>query len=102
MIYKDGYDRISGIAGFYRLWDYFEQNIGVNLEYQVVWSPNMATKINHKIVWQAGINHLGKNKNLKIAVDGTHNIVNCSATSKVALLTGGLIPYAYWVNAIEL
>ena len=102
MIYKDGYDRISGIAGFYKLWDYFEQNIGVNLEYQVVWSPNMAAKINHKIVLQAGINHLGKNKNLKVAVDGTHNIVNCSGTSKVALVTGGLIPYADWVNAIEL
>ena len=50
----------------------------------------------------AVINHLGKNKNSKIVFEGKHNFVCFVGTSKIALLTIGIIPYADWVNAIEI
>lgn len=102
LFYKDGYGRFSGIVGFYRLWDQMEHDVGLNVEYQVVWNQYSDREFEHIIALQAGINHLGKNKNSKIVFEGKHNFVCFGGTSKIALLTSGIIPYADWVNAIEI
>lgn len=98
---KEGYERVAATAGFYRLWDAQDPNVGINLEYKYVWVPGAETAHNHQIAYEGGIKRLGKNKNFKIGVNGAHNFTTQSGNAKLALLISGIFPYANWTNAVS-
>ncbi|MCR4899952.1 MAG: hypothetical protein K5907_03955 [Treponema sp.] len=101
---KAGYQNVCAIAGFYRLWDGFDPNIGINIEYNYVYIPNPSKDEkahNNKIALQWGIKRIGKNKNMKGAIDWNHNFTSGDGNLVAAYIFDGILPYASWRNAVS-
>ncbi len=101
---KEGYERVTATAGFYKLWDGFDPNLGINIEYQYNWTPGAASGSNahnHKIMLQGGIKRIGKNKNMKGGVDWNHNFSTDDGSVTAAFIIDGILPYASWKNALS-
>jgi len=61
-------------TGFYKLWDASDPHVGINIEYQWYCAPGFESNDNqHRTAFQGGIKRMGKNKNLKTAIDWYHN-----------------------------
>ena len=101
---KQGIGNVVATAGFYKLWDGFDPNLGINIEYQYKWIPNAAADAkvhNHRIALQGGIKRMGKNKNLKLGVDWDHNFTSRDGKVTTAFIIDGVFPYASWKNAVS-
>ena len=100
-----GYENLTATAGFYKLWDGFDPNLGINIEYQYVWVPGAAqtqgSVHNHEIFVQGGIKRIGKNKNMKGAVECIHNFNSKSGSFTAGFIIDGLFPYASWKNGVQ-
>ena len=44
---KEGYQTLTATGGFYKLWDSFEPNLGINIEYQYIWKPAATDDYEH-------------------------------------------------------
>ena len=101
---KNGYECVTATTGFYKLWDGFDPNLGINIEYQYNWTPSVASVSsphNHKIMLQGGIKRIGKNKNMKGGVDWNHNFSGNDGNVTAAFIIDGILPYASWKNAVS-
>ena len=102
---KNGYERVTATAGFYKLWDAFDPNLGINIEYQYNWTPGAAASggsvHDNKIMLQGGIKRIGKNKNMKGGVDWNHNFTSDDGSVTAAFIIDGILPYASWKNAVS-
>ena len=90
---KAGYGKVTATGGFYKLWDGFDPNLGINIEYQY--------SGNHKIALQGGIKRIGKRKNMKGGVDWNHDFTAKTGNVTVAYIFDGVFPYAQWKNAVS-
>ena len=101
---KAGYESVTATAGFYKLWDAFDPNLGINIEYQYIWRlgtvKGQGYIHNHEIFMQGGIKRLGKNKNMKGAVEWKHNFNTVAGYVKTGFIVDGLFPYASWDNGL--
>ena len=98
------FEGVNAIAGFYRLWDGFDPNIGINIEYEYKYIQNPADGQNahNNLLWlQWGIKRIGKKKNMKGAVDWQHNFTDSNGKVTAAFIVDGLFPYASWKNGVE-
>lgn len=102
---KEGLDYIISTTGFYKIWDSFDPNIGLVMEYQYVYDPVNKTESqnhSHKIAVETGLKRIGKNKNFKIGLDWGHNFSNNSGTFATAFYISDLFPHANWKNIVGL
>jgi hypothetical protein len=90
---KSGYGQVTATAGFYKLWDGFDPNLGINIEYQY--------SGNHKIALQGGIKRIGKRKNMKVGIDWNHDFTSKDGNVTAAFIIDGVLPYASWKNALS-
>lgn len=90
---KAGYGQVTATAGFYKLWDGFDPNLGINIEYQY--------SGNHKIALQGGIKRIGKRKNMKAGIDWNHDFTSKDGNVTAAFIIDGVLPYASWKNAVS-
>lgn len=97
-----GYDYITGTAGFYRLFDSFDPNIGFNIEYQYEYNPDAQNVHNHRVAFEGGLKRLGKNKNMKIGVMSHYNFTEMHGFSGLNFIVSGLFPYADWSNKVAI
>ena len=101
----EGYERVTATTGFYKLWDAFDPNLGINIEYQYIWVPGAVqtdgTVHNHEIFLQGGIKRIGKNKNMKGAVEWKHNFNSLTGYVTAGYIIDGLFPYASWKNGVQ-
>ncbi len=101
-----GYEKLTATTGFYKLWDGFDPNLGINIEYQYVWVPGavqpQGSVHTHKIFVQGGIKRIGKNKNMKGAVELQHNFTTKTGLFTAAFIIDGLFPYASWRNGLQI
>lgn len=95
-------DRITGTAGFYRLWDAKDPNVGINIEYRYNWTPYVDQVNTHLLMFEFGVKRLGKKKNLKFGVEGNYNFTAYSGMVKAAFLIGDMFPYANWSNGVQI
>lgn len=104
--FSQGVDKVRAIGGFYRLWDGITPNFGINIEYLYEWDRSAIDNIpdthTHRIILKAGLNRLGKNKNLKFGLEWNHNFTSKEGKVDAAFITGGLFPYASWKNGLTL
>ena len=102
---KQGWESVTATTGFYKLWDGFDPNLGINIEYQYNYKPNVTEEQgsvhNHEVFLQGGIKRIGKNKNMKGAVEWNHNFNTTSGYCKAGFIIDGLFPYGSWKNGIE-
>ncbi len=101
---KIGYEDLVATAGFYKLWDGFDPNLGINIEYQYKWLPGAASASaahNHKIMLQGGIKRIGKKKNMKAGLDLNHDFTSRNGNVTAAFIIDGLFPNASWKNAVS-
>ena len=100
-----GYESVTATTGFYKLWDAFDPNLGINIEYQYNWIPGAAQTDgavhNHEIFLQGGIKRIGKNKNMKGAIEWKHNFTTVAGYCKAGFIIDGLFPYASWKNGVQ-
>ena len=100
---KAGYESITATTGFYKLWDGFDPNLGINIEYQFNWKPAAAQPAqSHEIFVQGGIKRIGKKKNMKGAVEWKHNFNTVAGYCKAGFIIDGLFPYASWKNGVQI
>ena len=100
-----GYENVTATAGFYKLWDGFDPNLGINIEYQYIWTPGAAGTTgyvhNNEIFVQGGIKRIGKKKNMKGAVEWKHNFNSNAGSFTGAFIIDGVLPYASWKNGVK-
>lgn len=104
----DGYDFITGTAGFYRLWNKSMPEFGVNFEYQVAYQKEIiekgpyaytpANKYTHRTALEAGIK-LGQKKNHKIGLEWNHNYTEMKGQVGLNYKIAGLLPCVQINNA---
>ena len=95
---RAGYDYVVATAGFYRLFDSFDPNIGLNLEYQYEFSPNSENQHIHRVAFEGGLKRLGSKKNMKIGVMSHFNFTELHGYSGLNFIVSGLFPYADWTT----
>ena len=93
---SSGYDYIVGTLGLYRLWDEFDPNIGVNLEYQYEFNPKGDRRHNHRLAFEGGIKRLGNKKNMKIGIISHFNITERHGYTGLSFVASGILPYVDW------
>ena len=99
---KAGYESITATTGFYKLWDGFDPNLGINIEYQFNLKPAAGqSSQSHEIFVQGGIKRIGKNKNMKGAVEWKHNFNTKAGRVTTGYIIDGLFPYASWKNGVQ-
>ena len=100
-----GYESVTATTGFYKLWDGFDPNLGINIEYQYIWVPGAAqtqgSVHNHEVFMQGGIKRIGKNKNMKGAIEWKHNFNTVAGYCKAGFIIDGLFPFASWKNGVQ-
>lgn len=99
------FDKITATGGFYKLWDGFTPNLGINVEYQYTFNKNPAQneKIHgHAVKLQFGIRKIGPAKNMKGAVEWSHDFITETGNVNVAFIISSLIPYADWTNGVKI
>ncbi len=104
-IFAGGFDKLTITGGFYRLWDGFTPNIGINIEYQYAYEPNAPQNADihsHIIDAEFGIRRIGAAKNMKGAVKWSHDFIKASGNVDVVFIVSSLIPYADWTNGVKI
>lgn len=97
---KDGIDKIIVTSGFYKWWDSFDPNIGMNAEYQFIYNA-VDNTCSHLIAFDGGVKRLGPNKNIKVGISANHDIVECSGNASLGVIISGVLPHADLNNAIK-
>lgn len=92
----DGCDYVVATAGFYRLFDSFDPNIGINIEYQYEFDPKSENMHNHRIAFEGGLKRIGKHKNMKLGLMSHYSFTDMHGFTALNFLVSGLIPYADW------
>lgn len=80
-------------SGFYKLWDSFDPNFGINLEYQWYRAPGEINDNQHRTALQTGVKRLGPNKNLKSTLEWYHNWSELYGSAKLSFGMSGIINY---------
>ncbi len=109
-------------GGLYRWWDKHDPNFGFNIEYQgacalyTVEEENpyysyipgqeqykevLQTTINHRIAYDVGVKRLGKNHNIKIGVEGSHDLSDKTGYVKPGIKISGIFPYCDWNTGVK-
>ena len=104
-VFASGFNKLTATGGFYRLWDGFTPNIGINIEYQYAYEPNAPQTSHihsHVINAEFGIRRLGPSKNMKGAVKWNHNFIEASGNVDVVFIVSSIIPYADWTNGVKI
>lgn len=104
MYETSGYDYLTSTFGFYRLWDAFDPNFGLNFEYQVTRKiqNEFSQQWSHLIAFEGGIKRMGPNKNHKIGLYLHHDIIKKNGLIELAYLISSIFPYADWSNAFSI
>lgn len=101
--YMKNIDYAIATGGFYKLFDSFDPNIGIALEYQYVFDPNLKKENaihNHKIAAEFGLRRMGKDKNLKLGIDWGHNFSTENGLFAVAFYISNIFHHGQWKNII--
>ena len=93
--------KIIATGGFYRLWDGFIPNLGINIEYQYTYNISKASQ-SHVINAEFGIKKIGPSKNMKGAVKWNHDFIEASGNVDVVFIVSSIIPYADWTNGVKI
>ncbi len=102
---KTEFAKVTATGGFYRLWDGFTPNIGINIEYQYSFDATVedATKAHtHLINAEFGIKKIGPAQNMKGAVKWNHDFIKESGNVDIGFIISSLIPYADWENGLKI
>ena len=103
-LFTGAFNKLAVTGGFYRLWDGFVPNLGINIEYQYCYEPNASQSADihsHVINAEFGIRKLGPSKNMKGAIKWNHDFVKVTGNVDVVFIVSSLIPYADWTNGIK-
>ena len=104
-VFAGGFNKLTVTGGFYRLWDGFTPNIGINIEYQYAYEPNAPQNTNvhsHVINAEFGIKKIGPSKNMKGAIKWNHDFIKASGNVDAVFIVSSLIPYADWTNGVKI
>ena len=104
-VFAGGFNKLTVTGGFYKLWDGFTPNIGINIEYQYSYEPNAPQNSpihSHIINAEFGIRRIGPSQNMKGAVKWSHNFIEASGNVDVVFIVSSLIPYADWTNGVKI
>ncbi len=96
----EGYDYVVATAGFYRLFESFEPNLGFNIEYQHEYNPSSIEKHYDRLAFEGGLKRIGKRKNIKLGVLSHFNITERHGYSGLNLIVSGILPYADWSSKL--
>ncbi len=107
--FEKEFKKVIATGGFYRLWDSFTPNIGINIEYRYTFDQTLAKNENtkdkahsHLINTEFGVKKLGPNKNMKVGVKWNHDFMKESGNVDIAFIISSLIPYADWTNGVKI
>ena len=60
-----------------------------------------STKNAHALAFDGGLKKLGKNHNIKLGVEYSHNITNKTGYIKPGILVSGIFPGCDWKNGVK-
>ena len=107
--FEKEFKKVMATGGFYRLWDSFTPNIGINIEYRYTFDQTLAadekTKDkahSHLINTEFGVKKIGPNKNMKVGIKWNHDFIKESGNVDIAFIISSLIPYADWTNGVKI
>lgn len=98
----NGYESIISTAGFYRYWDTIIPKIGVNIEYQHVFTPHGERVHSHRTAFLGGFSSIGKKKNMKIALTWNHEYIINDGNLKLGFTVNDIFPHANWKAGFEM
>ena len=104
-VFAGGFNKLTATGGFYKLWDGFTPNIGINIEYQYSYEPNAPQNSpihSHIINAEFGIRRIGPSQNMKGAVKWSHDFIEASGNVDFVFIVSSLIPYADWTNGVKI
>ncbi len=122
---KSAFERFVFTGGFYKLFTDFFPYFGINAEYQAVYYPHDVVHYEYKgtsykyldefdsedyetiidkesedfeqrLIVDAGLAKLGKERNLKVGVQWYHNITEKSGYIKPAFIASRIVPHCDW------
>lgn len=94
-------------GGFYKWWDAKDPAVGFNIEYQGTYSVSSSeetvteTDMVHRIAFDGGVKRLGKNHNIKVGMEMSHNISDNSGYLKPGVLISGALPNCDWNSGLK-
>lgn len=95
------YEQSILTCGFYKLWDKYDPNFGINIEYQLENVPGFNSNVyRNRIAAELGIKRMGRNKNLKSVFTWNHNFDEKYGQVSGSFIVGGAFPYADWQNTV--
>lgn len=97
---KESFGDVVYTAGFYRLWDEFDPQIGINIEFQDDYAP-LENFHQRRVAVDGGIKRLGPHKNIKIGMEWIHSITDKDGYLKPGLIVSGVAPWVDWDTGVK-
>ena len=89
-------------AGFYRYWDGIIPKVGINLEYQHVYTPGGGRIHTHKTAFLGGLSGFGSKKNMRFALAWNHEYMTDVGNLKLGFTVSNVLPHANWNAGLEM
>lgn len=97
-----GYESVVSTAGFYRYWDGIIPKVGINLEYQHVYTPGGGRIHTHKTAFLGGLSGFGSKKNMRFALAWNHEYMTDDGNLKLGFTVSNVLPHANWNAGLEM
>ncbi len=94
------YEKLIGTAGFYRTWETADPTIGINLEYQYIYTPSTGVHDN-RIAVQFGLKNIGVKDKINLGVLFHYNFSQASGNAKLAFSVSNIVPALDWTTGVE-
>ena len=120
-VHRTNFQQFVYTAGMYKWWDKHDPHVGFNVEYQGTYS--IYKKLNpdygnvsgaeqyldeiedeefvNRIAYDVGIKRLGRKQNIKIGIEGSHNLNQKEGYVKPGFKISGIFPYCDWTNGVK-
>lgn len=94
------YEKIIATGGFYRTWETADPTIGVNFEYQYIYTPSTGVH-DSRIALQFGLKNIGLKDKVNLGVLFHYNFVQASGNVKLAFSISNIVPALDWTSGFE-
>ena len=98
------FEKVISTAGIYNLWSSRAPYFGFNFEFQNIYRPEpseSARFFTNRFALELGMAKLGKDKNIKVALQWNHNITeNCGFVQSGVILSR-VMPHCDWRNGVN-